>query len=107
MKTIGLIALVVSLSLLIQGCSTLGPPLAGYIVTNVSYPHVQAVADDGKVGNKTGTATAVNILGLFAFGDASVLEAAKNGGITNIKTIDHTATSFIFFGSFSTTVTGE
>ena len=77
------------------------------IITNVSYPHIQAVADDGKVGNKTGTATAVNILGFFAFGDASVVAAAKNGGITNIKTIDHTATSFIFFGSFSTTVTGE
>ena len=109
MRTVGFTLLVCFLTLTISGCAgfALGPPLSGYF-TGISYPHIQAVADDGKVGSKSGEAEASSILGLFTFGDASVLNAARNGGITEIKTIDHHFTSFLgIYSSFSTKVTGE
>ena len=40
------------------------------------------------LGSKKGEATATGVLGWFAFGDASVQKAAKDGGITKISHID-------------------
>ena len=50
---------------------------------------------------KKGTGTSTNILGLFAFGDASIASAKKSAGITKIDTVDVAHTGVL--GLFSTT----
>ncbi|MDR1302388.1 MAG: TRL-like family protein [Treponema sp.] len=61
------------------------------------------------IGQKTGTASGMIILGLFGTANASVYEAAKNGGITTISTVD--TETILYFGGIvmkvTTTVTGE
>ena len=63
---------------------------------------------DGAHGSKTGTAEATSILGIFATGDASVEAAASDGGITNVKSVDHHSYSILgIYAKFTTTVTGD
>jgi hypothetical protein len=62
---------------------------------------------DNPVGSKVGKACAKNTLGLFATGDASIAAAAKNGGITQVATVDVVSEPGLFVGQFCTIVTGE
>ena len=58
--------------------------------------------------SKVGRATARNILGLVAFGDATVQEAAREAGITTIHHVDAESTRIWFFYSqYTTVVYGE
>ena len=72
--------------------------------TTVSYE-----IDNSKgAGSKTGSGSVINILGLFAFGDASIAGATEDGNIKTIHTIDGTYRNFLFiFSSWTTQVTGE
>ncbi len=93
-----------------SGCATLvnQVPAAG-IYSNVTYPsYYQGVTNDGP-GSKEGKATASSVFGLFAGGDASVEAAARNSGITKIKTVSHTQEIVLggLWNAFTTTVTGE
>jgi type IV pilus biogenesis protein CpaD/CtpE len=57
---------------------------------------------------KVGRSTCRNILGLVAFGDATVQEAAREGGITTIHHVDAESTRIWFFYSqYTTVVYGE
>ena len=57
---------------------------------------------------KVGRATCRNILGLVAFGDASIQEAARGAGITTINHVDAESTRIWFFYSqYTTVVYGE
>ena len=47
------------------------------------------------------------VLLLFAWGDASIETAKRNGGITEVTTIDHKSSNLIGFGSFCTVVYGS
>ena len=59
-------------------------------------------------GSKKGEATATSVLGWFAFGDASVQKAAKDGGITKISHIDQKSTSVLgLFAKYTITVYGD
>ena len=85
------------------GCvrSPTGPAL---LYMNVKGPLGPAGgAGDGKVGE----ACANTFFALFAAGDASIETAKRNGGITEVTTIDHRSTNIIGFGSFCTIVTGS
>ncbi|MEL7251106.1 MAG: TRL-like family protein [Bacteroidota bacterium] len=66
-------------------------------------------ATSNPVGNKVGTATATGYLGVLFFDqDASIREAAKNGGITRISTVDIKSTSILgIVVTYETIVTGE
>jgi hypothetical protein len=81
-------------------------PPTGAIYTNFSAP--QTPSARGTLGSKKGQAAASSILGMFAWGDASVSAAAKDVGI---KTINHTDYSFVnFLGvyqCYTTVVYGE
>jgi hypothetical protein len=55
------------------------------------------VGGDGKTAPKTGRACATGILGLVAFGDASVDSAKKAGGITSIHSVEYEATGILGF----------
>lgn len=60
----------------------------GAIYTDVKAPHPDSVTSSS-VGTKSGTATAVSILGLVCTGDASIQTAASNGGIKTINHVDY------------------
>jgi len=69
---------------------------------------------DGQIGNpnvsvqKSGEACARSILGIAAFGDASIEEAKRVGGIKKVATVDHRTTNVLYFyGEYCTIVYGE
>ena len=105
-KKVGAGILVILIMTLI-GCQTPMTPTGAGIVTSVSYPHYQAVVD-GKIGAKTGKSSSLTVLGLVSVGNASVVNAARDAGITEIKTIDHYFQNVLFFYYFyQTIVTGD
>lgn len=66
-------------------------------------------ATSNSVGKKIGSAKTTSIFGLFFDGgDASILTAAKAGGISKISTVDFKATNYLFIiGQYETIVSGE
>ena len=66
-------------------------------------------ATSNPVGDKVGTAKATGYLGVLFFdADASIQQAAKNGGITKISTVDIKHTSVLnIIVTYETIVTGE
>ena len=85
------------------GCvqSPTGP---GLIYMNVQGPLGPA---SGTATSKKGEACASVFLALFAWGDASIEAAKRNGRITEVTTLDHRSKNFIGFGSFCTIVYGR
>ncbi len=70
--------------------SALALPL--FLLPGCLYAHVKTYLDTDlnqtKLGAKTGEASAQQVLGLFAWGDASTQAAATNGGITTLNHAD-------------------
>lgn len=65
-------------------------------------------ATSNTVGSKVGTASSTYVLGLVALSEGGVAEAARQGGITKISTVDVKATMFGYIWTkVTTTVTGE
>ena len=59
-------------------------------------------------GMKRGEAAATSVLGLLSFGDASVGEAARNGGITTIEYADSKLLNVLgLYVQYTTTVYGR
>ncbi len=85
------------------GCvqSPTGP---GLIYMNVKGPLGPA---GGTETPKKGQACARVLFHLFAWGDASIETAKRNGGITEVTTLDHESFNLIGFGSFCTNVYGS
>ena len=90
---------------LLSSCAVVQAPVLGLLYTDVGWG---TQVPDGAHGSKTGTAEATSILGIFATGDASVEAAASDGGITNVKSVDHHSYSILgIYAKFTTTVTGD
>jgi len=66
-------------------------------------------ATSNAVGSKVGTSKATGYLGVLFFdADASIKTAAKNGGITEISTVDIKQTSMLnIIVTYETIVTGK
>ena len=66
-------------------------------------------ATSNPVGEKVGTSKATGYFGVLFFdADASIRTAAKNGGITEISTVDIKQTSILnIIVTYETIVTGE
>jgi len=66
-------------------------------------------ATSNPVGNKVGSAKATGFLGILFFNaDASIQTAAKNGGITEISTVDVKTTNILnIILTYETIVTGK
>ena len=66
-------------------------------------------ATSNPVGNKVGSAKATGQLGILFFNaDASIQTAAKNGGITEISTVDVKTTNILnIILTYETIVTGK
>jgi hypothetical protein len=85
------------------GCvqSPTGP---GIIYMNVRGPLGPA---GGTETTKVGRSCARVALALFAWGDASIETAKRNGGVRQVTTIDHKSFNLLGFGSFCTIVRGS
>lgn len=66
-------------------------------------------ATSNPVGQKVGTSKATGFFGILFFNqDASIKEAAKNGGITKISTVDIKSGNILnLIVTYETIVTGE
>lgn len=94
------LALVLGMS---TGCQGVVSPVIGILVTDAKWDGDA----DGPLGAKTGKACAQSILALVATGDASIQKAASNGGITDVKSIDHHSKWTLLFGEYCTIVRGN
>lgn len=77
----------------------------GMLYANYTDP---VAATGNNVGNKVGTSSWSNILGIIQTGDAGINAAAKSAGIKKISHVDQNHTSFLgLFGTGKTFVYGE
>jgi len=70
----------------------------GVLYTSTQAPSVldrAEITGDNKSAPKTGRACATGILGLAAFGDASLDAAKKAGGITSVHSIEYEGTAVL------------
>ncbi|MDR0722077.1 MAG: TRL-like family protein [Treponema sp.] len=94
MNKIIVVMALAAICFLVAGCATITSPV---------------VATTNPVGSKVGQASGKIWLGVFGSADAGIQAAAKNGGITNISTVDFTQKLGILglWVEYETTVTGE
>jgi len=94
-------------SLIVSSCATTGyQTRTGYsLYGDVSEP---VTATNIKASSKTGRACTTNVLGFIASGDASIEAAKKDGGVTEVSSVD-TETSHLLgiYGKVCTIVTGN
>jgi len=82
-------------------------PGMGLIFSDYDAP-LDIDADPTVVAMKMGQASAENILGLVITGDASIQEAAKQGGISKVHHVDYHYKNILgIYAKFTTTVYGE
>jgi hypothetical protein len=70
----------------------------GSLYTGVQFPHGMnhnEVSGPGKTGDKGGEACATGILGVAAFGDASLNAAKKAAGITEVHSVEFHGTNIL------------
>ena len=80
-------------------------PVAGTTFNETKYGNI-ATAETATT--KEGKACATTILGAFAQGDASIVAAKANGGITKVTSVDHYAKSILgIYGEWCTIVKGS
>lgn len=93
-----------SLLLIFLNCATIAYGPFGVLFTSSTI----GSAASGKEGNKTGEACAHSILGLVAFGDASIQKAKLAGGINDVTTVEHSIFSILaVYGKMCTIVKGN
>jgi len=94
--------------LMASGCAFAYGPSGLPAVISVTTTPVAAGPDQEPGTPRTGQATAINVLGLISFGNASIRAAANDGGITKIKSVDaHTTNILGIYASYTTEVAGN
>lgn len=100
------ITFAVVLTGLLSGCmgaNGLSPVGVG-LITDVKGP----IMATESTGDKTGTACATSIIGLFVEGDASISAAKAAGGISSVSSADyHTKGIYPFYGETCVIVSGQ
>ena len=92
----------------LTGCAAYSTsPVSGALVSDVHAPlHVGTGIN--KQSLKVGTGSVSSVLGLFAFGDASIRSAAASAGIKQIHYVDyHTRSVLGIVATFTVYVYGE
>jgi hypothetical protein len=94
------------LSLLaLSSCATgLRSPLTGFVYSDILSS--ESVTSN-QAGNRVGEACAQSYFGLVATGDASVETARRNGGITQISSVDGKTESYIVYAKYCVIVRGR
>lgn len=97
-------ALAVTCAVLLSGCAVGHGPVVAPLAFDLRGP-VSAGSAAGS--SKIGRATATGIV-MFAYGDASISTAMKNGGITRIHHVDHETSNILgVYSKYTTIVYGE
>ena len=97
------IVLLILFAASISGCAATG--MNGWLYTGVTEP---VNATNAAQGSQTGEASCINVLGIVAAGNCSIDEAARQGGIKAIKTVDKKRSSVLgLYVKETTIVTGE
>jgi len=90
---------------MVSGCAIAGP---GIVQGGLYSGYTLGSSVGPGTGNKTGEACAMSILGIVAIGDGSIDAAKKDGGITQVASVDHKAFSVLgIYGNVCTVVTGS
>jgi|CXWL01.1.fsa_nt_gi hypothetical protein len=76
----------------LTGCQPVGSPVLGLIVNHTQWGWVVTTNVDA---TKEGKACAETIMGLFAYGDASISAAKAAGGITKVSHVDASVKNFL------------
>lgn len=109
MRPLALLALL-GLMLSATGCSYYSAPVmppGGLFYTNIQAP-VDTDVQSNPVGAKVGSSSSSSILGLFAFGDASLASAVQNGGLTKVDHVDYEFFNLLFiYQKFTINAHGE
>lgn len=93
MKTVLKVVAILLVVTALSACYTIDGPVA---------------ATSNPVGTKVGEASGVIYLGMFGNVEAGIRDAAKNGGITEISTVDFRINNLLgLITTFTTTVTGK
>jgi len=96
--------------LVLSGCTGFGAPVVpplGALYSNVQAP-IDIDSDETQLGTKRGEAVSSTVLGLVAWGDASVRTAATNGGLTTIRHVDYAYFNVLgVYATFTTVVYGD
>ena len=85
------------MAMILIGCGAVGYPV-GSVYTGTQVPsgiNRNETSGPGKTGDKAGEACATGILGLAAFGDASLDAAKKAGGISEVHSVEFHGTSIL------------
>lgn len=105
MKSFAKITIVATAIAALGGCASVASPTSGGLFTSVSGPIASGTATDA---SRTGSACAINVLGIVAVGNATIDAAKKNGNITNVASVDHDSLTVLgLFGKFCTVVKGN
>jgi len=103
-------ALLVVTGLFVSGCIGYVAPVMppqGFLFSNVSAP-IDTDYEKTPVGYKSGASSSTAILSLFAFGDASVSSAARNGSLETIDHVDYEYMNILFiYQSFTVRAYGD
>jgi hypothetical protein len=101
---------ILSLGLLTTGCSYYVAPVMpppGLFFTSIKAP-IDTDAQSNAVGAKVGSSSTSNILGLFAFGDASVASAVQDGNLSKVDHLDYEFLNIFFiYQRFTVNAYGE
>lgn len=90
--------------ILFAGCGVTGKPV-GLLYTDVTTPELLTHSSGS---NKEGKTSCKSILSLVAIGDCSIATAAKNGGITQVQSVDTRVDSILgIINSYTTIVKGN
>ncbi|MGH7217284.1 MAG: TRL-like family protein [Nitrospiraceae bacterium] len=89
----------------LAACQIVYSPMQGTTFNETKYGNI---ATDEASATKEGKACGTSILGWFAQGDASIVAAKANGGITKVSSVDHYAKNILgIFGEWCTIVKGS
>jgi TRL (tRNA-associated locus)-like protein len=89
----------------LAACQIVASPMAGTTFNETKYGNI-ATAETATT--KEGKACGTSILGAVAQGDASIVAAKANGGITKVTSVDHYAKNILgVYGEWCTIVKGN
>ncbi|MEP6932999.1 MAG: TRL-like family protein [Nitrospirota bacterium] len=109
MKQIKLVLTLAGISMAALTLASCAPivasPMLGTTFNETKYGNI---ATDESNASKEGKACGTSILGAVAQGDASIVAAKANGGITKVSSVDHYAKSILgIYGEWCTIVKGN
>jgi len=95
----------VFLLLALSSCATsFRQPVAGFLYSDVLSS--ESVTSN-QAGNRVGEACAQSYFGLIATGDASIETARRNGGITQISSVDGKTEGLLVYSKYCVIVRGR